>query len=195
MSGNTTSQRSRSPSKLHLEKLAQIEVLRAEAETRLSSISNREFLVAGVALYAAEGSKTDGDIVFANTDPRMILFFCCWLRRFFDVDESRLRLRLYLHQGQDIQRADEFWAELTGIPRTSFTKPYRAVADPSIRNSKHPLGCPAVRYSCSKTHREIMALIDALLSWPTRSGVAQLAEYATVNRGVAGSSPAPGANK
>src|SRR5688572_20452853 len=103
----------------------------------------------------------------------MIAFFCAWLRRFFDIDESRLRVRLYLHEGLDIDEANEFWSELTGIPIASFGKPYRAKADPSIRRSKHPMGCPAVRYSCSKIHREIIAMTNALLSWPIRSGVAQ----------------------
>jgi hypothetical protein len=164
---------SRRPNKLQLAKLSQIEALRAEADERLREITDREFLIAGVALYQAEGSKTDGEVAFPNTDPRMILFFCTWLRRFFDIDESRLRVRLYLHEGLDIDEANAFWSALTGIPMTSFGKPYRAKADPSRRNSKHPLGCPAVRYSCSKTHRGIMAMADALLSWPIRSGVAQ----------------------
>lgn len=161
------------PNKLRRAKLAQIEALRTEANERLRNISDQEFLIAGVAFYQAEGSKRDGEVIFANTDPRMILFFCAWLRRFFDIDESRLRLRLYLHEGLDIDEANAFWSALTGIPVTAFGKPYRAKADPSIRRSKHPMGCPAVRYGCSKTHRAITALADALLSWPTRSGVAQ----------------------
>jgi len=37
------------------------------------------------------------------------------------------------------------------------------VPDPSIRRSKHPLGCPAVSYASSVTHREIMGLVQALL--------------------------------
>ena len=161
------------PNKLRRAKLAQIEALRAEANERLRNISDQEFLIAGVAFYQAEGSKRDGEVIFANTDPRMILFFCVWLRRFFDVDESRLRVRLYLHEGLDIGEANSFWSELTGIPVASFQKPYRAQADQSIRSSKHPLGCPSVRYGCSRTHRAIMAMVDALLSWPLRSGVAQ----------------------
>jgi hypothetical protein len=68
-------------------------------------VSEREFLVAGVALYAGEGSKTDGCVRFANSDPRMIYFYCCWLRRFFTVDESRLRVHLYLHEGLDLASA------------------------------------------------------------------------------------------
>ena len=37
-------------------------------------------------------------------------------------------------------RASEFWSALTDIPPTQFIKPYRAVADSSIRSRKHPSG-------------------------------------------------------
>ena len=40
----------------------------------------------------------------------MIAFFLAWLRRFFEVDESRLRLRLYLHEGLDLDAANAFWS-------------------------------------------------------------------------------------
>lgn len=112
----------------------------------------------------ATAASCNGCVVFANSDPRMIVFFCSWLRRFFDVDESRLRIRLYLHQGLDIEAAGEFWSHLTAIPLAQFGKPYRAVPDPSIRKAKHPMGCPAVVYGCSRTHRAVMGLVAALLA-------------------------------
>lgn len=166
-------ERARRPNKLQLKRRAEIERLKAEGLERLANPTDREFLVAGLALYAAEGNKRDREVTFANTDPRMILFFCTWLRHFFAVDESRLRVRLYLHEGLDIDEANEFWSRLTGVPIAQFGKPYRAKADPSIRTRKHLRGCPSVRYYCSKTHRTIMGLCDALLSWPNHSGVAQ----------------------
>jgi hypothetical protein len=64
--------------------------------------------VAGVALYAGEGAKRDGAVKFANSDPRMIGFYCAWLRRFFEIDEARLRVRLYLHQGLDLSASVAF---------------------------------------------------------------------------------------
>ena len=79
-------------------RLAQIEELRALGVDRIGELSCKEHLVAGVALYAGEGGKTDGVVKFANSDPRMILLFVTWLRGFFAIDESRLRLRLYLHR-------------------------------------------------------------------------------------------------
>jgi hypothetical protein len=153
----------RGPNRPQRRKQADVERLLAEGIERIGDLSDRDLLIAGTALYAGEGSKGDGAVKFANSDPRMILLFCTWLRRFFDVDETRLRVHLYLHQGLDLDGASSFWSALTRIPLTQFGKPYRAVADASIRRSKHPLGCPAVCYASSVTHREIMGLVHALL--------------------------------
>jgi transcriptional regulator with XRE-family HTH domain len=156
--------RQRGPNKLERAKHQEIEQLLVEGRERIGRLSEREHLVAGVALYAGEGAKTDRCVKFANSDPRMILFFTSWLRRFFAIDESRVRLWLYLHQGLDLELANQFWSDLTQIPLSQFGSPYRAVPDPSIRKSKHPMGCPAVAYSCTRTHRAIMGLVHALLS-------------------------------
>jgi hypothetical protein len=155
--------RRRAPNALQRRKQAEVDRLLAEGRDRLGRLSEREFLVAGVALYAGEGSKGDGRLRFANSDPRMVVFFCAWLRRFFEVDESRLRVHLYLHQGLDLAASIAYWSALTCIPPTQFLKPYRAVPDPSIRHAKHVHGCVSIGYSCSATHRSIMGLVVALL--------------------------------
>jgi transcriptional regulator with XRE-family HTH domain len=155
--------RRREPNALQRRKADETAKLREEGRQRIGELIEREFLMAGVMLYAGEGAKRDGNLRLANSDPRMISFFCSWLRHFFEIDESRLRVRLYLHQGLDLEEAVHFWSELTAIPPNQFIKPYRAVPDPSIRRSKHPLGCPAVGYGCSRTHRGVMGLVHALL--------------------------------
>ena len=43
-----------------------------------------------LALYAGEGSKRDGTVVFANSDPVLMRTFVKWLRSQFAIDESRL---------------------------------------------------------------------------------------------------------
>jgi transposase len=155
--------RRREPNALQRRKQGEVERLLEEGRVRIGRPSERELLVAGVALYAGEGAKRDGAVKFANTNPRMIAFYCAWLRRFFDVDESRLRARLYLHEGLDLDASVVFWSKLTGIPPAQFLKPYRAVPDPSIRQAKHVHGCVSIDYSCSSTHRSIMGLVVALL--------------------------------
>jgi hypothetical protein len=154
----------RRPHPQHLAKLAEIEACNLEGIGRIGTLSDEAFLAAGAALYAGEGSKTQAKVTFANTAARMIAFFCAWLRRFFAVDEARLRVRVYLHQGLDIDAAEQFWSEVTGVPRSQFNRPYRAKADPSIRSNKHENGCAYVDYCCSRTHRMVMGLVRALLA-------------------------------
>lgn len=156
--------RRRGPNVLQRRKATEIEHLRAEGILRLGELSDQAFLAAGAALYAGEGSKSDGDICFANCDPKMISFFCMWFRHFFQIDETRLTVRVYLHQGLDLEAAQSFWSEVTQIPRSQFRKGYRARADESIRHNKHEHGCAYVRYQSTRIHREIMGLIAALLS-------------------------------
>jgi hypothetical protein len=148
---------------LHTAKLEQIAECDRLGVQRIGTLSDEAFLVAGTALYAGEGSKRDGAVSFANTDPAMMRFFAAWLRRFFGVDESRLRVRVYLHEGRDLGAAERFWSDVIGVPPDQFRAPYRARADATIRNNKHEFGCAYLSYSCSRTHREIMGLIRALL--------------------------------
>jgi hypothetical protein len=155
--------RRRGPNALARRKRDEIEQLLVEGRERIGLLSDRDLLIAGTALYAGEGGKTDGSVTFANSDPRMVALFCRWLRRFFDVDESRLRVFLYLHEGLDLDAASDHWSSVTAIPRSQFGKAYRAVPDASIRTTKHPMGCPRVSYTCSRTHRAIMGLVRGLL--------------------------------
>lgn len=60
----------RRPHPAHEAKLRQIEELNREGETRIGTLSEEAFFVAGVALYAGEGSKTDGSVRFRTAIPR-----------------------------------------------------------------------------------------------------------------------------
>ena len=184
----------RAPNALQRRKQEEIDRLTAEGRDRIGALSERDLLIAGAALYAGEGSKTPGEVRFANSDPRMIRLFLHWLRTYFDVDESRLRVKLYLHEGLDLDTASSFWSDVTDIPIEQFRTPYRAVPDPSIRKTKHVHGCPSVSYGGRATHRAVMGLVTALLRSDALSGVAQSAAQGTVNAKVLGSSPSPGAS-
>lgn len=153
----------RRPNRLRDRRLAEIAEMDAAGVERIGVLSDDAFLAAGVALYAGEGSKRDGVVEFTNSDPAIVRFFCAWLRRQFEVEESRLRVSLYLHQGLDLAAASAFWARATGVPIAQFSKPYRAVPDTGIRTAKHVHGCASVRYHSARTHRQIMGMVRALL--------------------------------
>jgi hypothetical protein len=154
----------RAPNRLEQAKAAEIAATAAEGAARIGRLSDRDLLVAGTALYAGEGAKTPGAVVMVNSDPRIISLHLAWLRSCFAVDEARLRVRLYLHEGLDLDAATTFWSELTGIPRPQFCRPHRAVPHAGLRHNKHQHGCATIRYSCTRTHRAVMGLMDALLA-------------------------------
>ncbi len=152
----------RRPHPQHLAKLAEIAECDRLGRERVGTLSDDAFLAAGAALYAGEGAKAQ--LLFANTDPAMVRLFCAWLRRFFVIEEPRLRMRVYLHEGLDIDAAETFWSNTTDIPRAQFRAPYRAPSDETRRKTKHEHGCAYVAYSCARTHREVMGVVRALLA-------------------------------
>ena len=152
------------PHPLHLRKLEAIERCRAEAEESFSRLTVRERDLFALGLYAGEGEKTDGRVSMANTNPVYLRVFVRWLREQFAVDASRLRVRLYLHDGLDLDAANEFWSGVLDVPIDQFHRPYRAQPDATRRRAKHPRGCATVSYSCALTHRRVMARIEAVTS-------------------------------
>lgn len=152
------------PNRLQQAKAAEIAATAAEGIARIGLLSDRDLLVAGTALYAGEGAKTPGAVILVNSDPRAISLHMRWIRSCFVIDESRLRVRLYLHEGLDIDGATSFWSQLTAIPAAQFCQPHRAVPDATVRHNKHLHGCATIRYSCTRTHRAVLGLVDALLT-------------------------------
>ena len=69
----------------HDAKVRRIAELDVVARHVIGVPSDEAFIAAGTALYAGEGSKTDGAVRFANSDPAMMRFFCRWLRELFEI--------------------------------------------------------------------------------------------------------------
>ena len=152
------------PHPLHVRKLEEIEHCRVEAEQLIGALSERDLLMFCLALYAGEGSKTEGSVIFANSDPLLIAVFISWLRSFFMVDEGRLRMKIYLHSDLDLAESTKFWSEVSKIPVEQFRTPYRVKVGPTRRTNRHVNGCATVSYNCSLTHRRVMAMIAAISS-------------------------------
>lgn len=91
---------------------------------RIGKISDREFLIAGLFLYWAEGSKTKTFAIgLTNTNPNMLILFIRWLQ-FFDVPKSKLKVHLHLYSDMNIKKQIDFWSKTLDIPISQFRKPY-----------------------------------------------------------------------
>lgn len=152
------------PHPLHVRKLEEIERCRVEADEAIGELSERDLRMFALGLYAGEGAKTRSCVSMANTNPQLLRVFMAWLRADFDIDESRMRAKLYLHHGLDLDAATRFWSDVLEIPVEQFGRPYRAVADGTIRHTKHECGCATASYSSALIHRRVMALIATITS-------------------------------
>jgi hypothetical protein len=149
---------------MRLKKEAEIAASAVEAQEWVGDLRDRDLAMFALALYAGEGSKRDGKVVFANSDSQLVGVFLRWFRSQFDIDERRLRMRLYLHADLDHEAALDHWSDVTGIPISQFQRSYRADADPTMRLNRHQFGCASVIYSDSLVHRRVMALVRAVTS-------------------------------
>ena len=149
---------------MRVKKEAEIERCRVEAEAWVGELTARDLAMFCIGLYAGDVSKTDGAVSMANTNSRYLRALLAWLRGEFELVESRWRAWLYLHEGLDLESSIAHWVGLLDIEADRFVKPYRAIADSSIRSRKHVNGCATVTYSDALLHRRVMARIEAVTS-------------------------------
>lgn len=117
-------------------------------------ILNKEL---GLMLYWAEGDKARKSFVaLTNTDPKVLLYYVKWLRKYFEIDEGRLRGRLYIWKDSNEIVAKRFWSELLGIPVEQFTKSYISKSKPKIRKRRHEYGVCRVSYGSAKIFNDII---------------------------------------
>ncbi|PWS51691.1 hypothetical protein DLE01_10230 [Streptomyces sp. FT05W] len=96
------------------------------ARESMGELSDRELFIAGVTLYWAEGMKDKPysrreSLLFINSDPNVIKVYLNWLA-LLGVTRERLRLRVSIHESADVTEAEDFWSDLTKVPRVDFMK-------------------------------------------------------------------------
>jgi hypothetical protein len=105
---------------------------------------------AGCMLYWAEGSKDRNTLVFANSDPEMVRFFCRFLRESFDIpaDELTIRINAYTGNGQTMSEIEGWWLNTLDLPQESLRKGienHRPTSSSGLRKNKLPRGVCALR--------------------------------------------------
>ncbi|MEU1928454.1 hypothetical protein ABZ516_13775 [Streptomyces sp. NPDC019826] len=96
------------------------------ARESMGELSDRELFIAGVTLYWAEGMKDKPysrreSLLFINSDPNVIKVYLNWLA-LLGVTRERLHLRVSIHESADVTQAEDFWSDLTKVPRVDFMK-------------------------------------------------------------------------
>ena len=142
---------------------ALIKKLLKEGAKEVGKLSKRDKFLMGVSLYFAEGSKTDKNVAFSNSDARSIKFMMDWFRSYCNVPEKKFRGSLYLHDNLDKKKAKTFWSKLTHISLDQFTKTYIVKNKESrFRKTKHEFGIFRIVISDVNLNKKIMGCISGI---------------------------------
>jgi len=141
---------------------------RQEGIIKLKDLTDREFFIAGIALYWAEGSRKTQVMEFCNSDKNLIKFMIDWLKRYFDVETADLKAAVGINEIHR-QREDiiiKYWSKISGIPLTQFCKTsFKKVKNQKVyKNSNEHYGTLRVRVlRSSRIYYRIMGLIEGLI--------------------------------
>jgi hypothetical protein len=145
-------------------RLEQTRLIFKEARNELGKFSKRDRFIAGIALYAGEGNKSESAGGFSNSNPLFIKFMIKWFREFSRLSESKYRGLIWLHKGLNENNARNYWSKLTNIPINQFNKTYRVTADKknNLRKNIHEYGVFSIRFSDVRVQRKLLGWICAL---------------------------------
>lgn len=111
-----------------------------------TSIATSHKMIICASLFWCEGTKdAAGGMRFTNSDPIMVRVFLKLLRESFDLDESKFRALVHLHEYHDPKKQQLFWSKLTQIPLKQFNNPYLKPHTGKRKRDEYP-GCIRITY-------------------------------------------------
>jgi len=122
---------------------------------------NKHFKIYCALLFWCEGGKTMGcGLRFTNSNPLLIKTFLTLLRKSFEFDEKKLRLKLHLHEYHNENNRKKYWSQISGIPQDQFLKIFWK-AHTGKRIKKDYPGCATIYYYDSDLARRLVAIYKA----------------------------------
>lgn len=142
--------------------------IRKQAEREAKEMLGDNLFIAGVSLYWAEGYKKGAygsswkSVDFANSDPEMIKVMMKFFRVICGVKDENIKLQLIAHKNVDSEKAINFWAKKTRLPKKQFMKVFCSYPNKSSKR-KNTLtnGTLHIRINNVELFFRIIGWIDA----------------------------------
>lgn len=150
---------------IRAKKEARIEAIRQKVLDDIKNFSFNDLKVQKAilsVLYWAEGSKTSTSAFkFANTDPALSRLFLTLLRNTCKIDETKIRVKLYLHYYHKIKETRGFWSRLLEVPGLQFERVYIKSRKKTKRKRRNFMGICFIKYGRGSEHLKQELLITA----------------------------------
>jgi len=109
----------------------------------IKKISQDDLFYLGIALYLAEGGKTEkSNLRFANSDPAVIRIIMEFFRNNCCIRPEAVNARIHLYEQKRYEETLDFWSKITGIDKNRFWKPQLAIS----KSSKKTKGLRKLEY-------------------------------------------------
>ena len=135
----------------------------------LGSISERDKLISGIALYWAEGSKaaSTSGFIFVNSDPIMIRFMYEWLIYSVQISKEDITAQISINEihRYRIKKVLNFWSHLLDLPPERFSKTFFAHSIQRKVYQNHDIHYGVLRLSVRRStvlKYKLLSLIDIL---------------------------------
>lgn len=148
----------------------------------ISDFSLQEII--GLILWWCEGTKIRRDkrwknsyiyaIEVTNTNSEIIKLFVNLLEKEYNIDKSKLKVQLQIHEGDDKSFLEEYWSKEIGVPLKNFQK--TIIRKQGIKVGKS-VGTCKVRFSNKQLFLELEQRLEKL------RGVAQMASAPVLGTG------------
>ncbi|MEK7619050.1 MAG: helix-turn-helix domain-containing protein [Patescibacteria group bacterium] len=119
-----------------------------ESSHEIGALTERELFLIGASLYWAEGyKKSNWNMVFCNSDPKMIKLMMHYFLHTCSVPRKKIKIQVQHYSNQDEQRVLQYWSRVCRLPLSQFNKPICMVSKSSKlkRGSTLPFGTIRIR--------------------------------------------------
>ncbi len=126
--------------------------------------------IIGAILWWAEGTKSRRDkrwknavtypVEITSTDSQIIKLFLQFIRKDLKIDESRLRIQLQVHKGDNILQLENYWLKICNITQDKLQKTIIRPKGQKIGKTK---GTCKVRYHDKATYFKAKNFLDEIL--------------------------------
>ncbi len=100
----------------------------AKSAMEVESMTRREFFIAGIVLYWAEGFKhsTESTLGLATLDPKMAKFYTRWLSLCLGIERNNLYFRVTTNVSlaNKVKGMEAWWANYLEVDISQFHKPF-----------------------------------------------------------------------
>lgn len=103
-----------------------------KAAQDIRKISKDDLKLIGIALYWAEGGKTQRLVRFSNSDPLIIKIIMRFFREICNVPENKFKAQIHIFSHMQAKSAEEYWSSISGISRDNFYKTYSKPSKASL---------------------------------------------------------------